>query len=404
LNVVPVNYALPIKQTLSPADPQELAAAVADAHARETPLYPIGGGTSLDFGLPAKENGVGLSLEKLNRVIDYPARDLTVTVEAGLTMRALADLLAKERQRLPIDVPQADKATIGGVVATNFNGPRRFGQGTVRDHVIGISAVDGRGSPFKGGGRVVKNVAGYDFCKLLCGSMGTLAVITQVTLKVRPRPSASAIVTYDATDLDRVEALLAALTTTRTTPVAVELTVPNGSPRELLFGFEGTHVEVEWLVAQLEREFLPLGAKPKQVVRDSETADVWQRLTMFGCAPESSSLVLKLNVRPSRVVELCKTVGTLVPNASIQAHAGSGIILVDCGDLPSHEAAKLLIRDLRPAAAAAGGQAVVWNCPSPDEWTRQAFWGPTRDDDAVMRAVKRQFEPHGLLNPGRFIF
>src|SRR5687768_11971396 len=200
---------LPIKKTHAPADQGELASIISEANRAATPLYPIGGGTSLDFGLPAKAPGEGLSLANLNRVVDYPARDMTITVEAGVTMKTLADLLAAERQRLPIDVPQAERATIGGVIATNWNGPRRFGQGTLRDHVIGISAVDGRGMPFKGGGRVVKNVAGYDFCKLLTGSLGTLGVITQVTLRLKPLPEQSVIVGCRISDSEVAEKLLA---------------------------------------------------------------------------------------------------------------------------------------------------------------------------------------------------
>src|SRR6185295_19830055 len=121
--------------------------------------------------------------------------------------------LATERQRLPIDVPQAERATVGGVIATNWNGPRRFREGTVRDYVIGISAVDGRGQPFKGGGRVVKNVAGYDFCKLLTGSFGTLGVITQVTLRLKPIPDQSALLACTVPDLAAAEKLLSALIT-----------------------------------------------------------------------------------------------------------------------------------------------------------------------------------------------
>src|SRR6185295_8537546 len=185
---------LPIVETLAPADQVELAEAVRAAHADGTGVYPIGGGTSLDFGLPAKRPGVGLSLANLKRVVDYPARDMTITVEAGITMAELANTLSAERQWLPIDAPQPGAATLGGVVATASCGPRRYGSGTVRDYVIGISAVDGRGMPFKGGGRVVKNVAGYDFCKLLTGSMGTLGVIAQLTLKIRPMPEQSAFV------------------------------------------------------------------------------------------------------------------------------------------------------------------------------------------------------------------
>ena len=185
---------LPLEDTVSPGDQAGLVAAMREAHDAKKVIYPLGGQTSLDYGLPARQPGLGVSLQRLTRVIDYPARDMTITVEAGITMSALAETLAKERQRVPLDVPEPERATIGGVIATNWSGPLRFGHGTVRDYVIGISAVDGRGTPFKGGGRVVKNVAGYDFCKLLVGSLGTLGVISQVTLKLKPIPQRTALV------------------------------------------------------------------------------------------------------------------------------------------------------------------------------------------------------------------
>ena len=155
---------LPITNLLSPCTLAELASMVQAAFVRKTAIYPLGGETSLNFGVPVKTPGIGISLAKLNRVVDFPHRDLTITVEAGITMRDLYDTLARERLQLPVDVPQAEQATLGGVLATNWNGPRRFGFGPVRDAVIGISAVDGQGMAFHGGGRVVKNVAGYDFC------------------------------------------------------------------------------------------------------------------------------------------------------------------------------------------------------------------------------------------------
>ena len=114
---------LPIKTTLAPADQAELAAAVKEAFGSGSAIYPIGGGTSLDFGLPAKTPGSGLSLAGLNRIVDYPARDMTVTVEAGVTMQTLADLLAKEGQRLPLGVPLAERATVGGLVAMRSHRP-----------------------------------------------------------------------------------------------------------------------------------------------------------------------------------------------------------------------------------------------------------------------------------------
>lgn len=143
---------LPLQKTLAPASIGEVAEMVRMAGEKGTALYPIGGQTAQHLGLTPRREGWGLSMTQLNRVVDYPARDMTITVEAGITLDELAKTLATERQRLPIDVPFPERATLGGVVATNASGPRRYGCGTIRDYVIGISAVDGRGVAFKGGG------------------------------------------------------------------------------------------------------------------------------------------------------------------------------------------------------------------------------------------------------------
>lgn len=407
---------IPFSDNATPGEQAEVVEFLRSAHADGTPVYPLGGQTALGYGLATKQPGLGLATTRLNRVVDYPARDMTITVEAGVTFAQLTATLAAENQYLPVDVAQPQSATLGGAIAVNMSGARRYGYGTLRDYVIGISAVDGRGTPFHAGGRVVKNVAGYDFCKLLTGSLGTLAVITQVTFKVRPKPAASALVAYGANDLVQADKLLAALTTTKTTPVAVELLSGKAwqalplfansaaSPITLVLGFEGTQVEVEWQLAQLDREWQPLGGQKLATVADSETAPLWQRLTEFGCGTNPTPFILKCTARPSRLCELLRRIETLLPQASVTAHAGNGIVLVDCGDLNSTDAVKLLLRDLRPAAAAAEGHVVVWNTPTPEEWTRATFWGPTREDDVVMRKVKNQFDPKNLLNPGRFIF
>src|SRR5205085_6597457 len=131
-----------------------------------------------------------------------------------------------ERQRLPIDLPQAQRATLGGVVAANPSGSRRFGLGTMRDYVIGISAIDASGRLFKGGGRVVKNVAGYDLCKMLVGSLGTLAVITQVTLKLRPIPESSRLLWCAFDHSAAIEQSLAQLVSSSARPVAMDILDP----------------------------------------------------------------------------------------------------------------------------------------------------------------------------------
>ena len=303
---------LPLSDTKTPETQEDLAAVVREAVGSETAIYPIGGGTSLEYGMPVTQKGWGVSLAGLKRCVDYPARDMTITVEAGITMAELTATLATENQRLPIDAAQAETATLGGVVATNFSGPRRFGSGTMRDYVIGISAVDGRGTLFKGGGRVVKNVAGYDFCKLLTGSLGTLAIISQVTLKVKPIPEASAFLTCDVQSFEQAEKLLAALITSQTTPAAVELLsgpawddsaelgpLSRGAVVRLLVGLEGTRAEVSWMLEQLASEWQALGVQAYRTIPPETAPEVWRRLTEFpveGDAP----LVLKVNVRPSR--------------------------------------------------------------------------------------------------------
>jgi glycolate oxidase FAD binding subunit len=407
---------LPLTETLTPADQAELLEIVRKCVAEGTAIYPLGGETSLDLGLPARTPGIGISLTRLCRVIDYPAADMTITVEAGITMAALAEILAAKNQRLPIDVPEADRATLGGLIATNHSGPRRFGYGTLRDYVIGISAVDGHGTPFKAGGRVVKNVAGYDFCKLLTGSLGTLAVITQATLKVRPLPEAQAILVCDVPNFARAEELLVALITSRTTPVAVELLAgpawrddadfgpgSSDSAARVVVGFEGTKNEVEWLAGQLSAEWREQGVASVRTVGELSLTDAWRRLTDFSVAP-SAPLVVKMNVLPSKVCELIPVIQNFDQNVSIQAHAGNGIILARFAKFSAADAGRLLIHRLQPAAVAAGGQAMVVSSAGADELTRQAIWGQARGETAIMRAVKKQFDPQNLLNPGRFVY
>ena len=213
---------LPLTETITPSNQADVAAAVRVAYEEDQPLYPLGGQTALDYGFTPTRPGIGLDLTGLNRVVDYTPRDMTILVEAGIRMADLAALLAAENQQLPIDVPRAAEATLGGVVATNWTGPRRYGYGTIRDYVIGIHAVDGRGMAFKGGGRVVKNVAGYDFCKLLCGSLGTLAVITQLALKLKPIPETSATIVAACADLATTDILLNRFVNLAAPPVAID--------------------------------------------------------------------------------------------------------------------------------------------------------------------------------------
>ncbi len=198
---------------LRPESVAELCRAVGESVREGLAIYPQGGGTALDYGGMPGRPGVAIDTRSLGQVIDYPHADMTVTVQAGITAVALNAVLAEHNQRLLIEIPQADRATLGGVYATNTYGPRRFGLGRPRDQIIGVSFVTSEGIEVKGGGRVVKNVAGYDLPKLLTGSMGTLGILTQMTLKVRPRPEASAFVWVPFANLSALGGTLDALNT-----------------------------------------------------------------------------------------------------------------------------------------------------------------------------------------------
>ncbi|MCA9143672.1 MAG: FAD-binding oxidoreductase [Planctomycetaceae bacterium] len=412
-----VSDTLPISDTTTPTDAVELAEVVRGCYESETAIYPIGGGTSLDYGLPAKRNGIGLSLAQLSTVIDYPARDLTITVGSGITMQTLAETLAKERQRLPIDVPKASQATLGGVIATNFNGPRRFGQGTVRDHVIGIRAVDGRGLSFKGGGRVVKNVAGYDFCKLLTGSLGTLGVITELTLKLKPIPDSFAIVVCSPSDLNHAEQLLAALVNSDTTPSAVELLAGpawgankhlagDSSSSNALFlavALEGTEPEVAFMIKQLGTEWRHEGVRSHQALEGQAARDLFADMQEFPSAGESP-LVLRANMVPSGTTRFIDAIQTLDKNCSIQSHAGNGIVLAKFSEFPSAGLARTLVGKLQAVAASARGNVVVLSNPGGSEMTHQSVWGAIDAPFELMTAVKREFDPKNILNPDRFVY
>ena len=409
-----LNEILPLTQTLVPADQEELRAAVENAYRSGTPVYPIGGGTSLGFGLSPKQSGLGVSLEKLNRVLDYPARDMTISVEAGITMSALAHRLAQEGQRLPLDVPDPDRATLGGVIATNTSGPRRLGSGTIRDYVIGIGAVDGRGMLFHGGGRVVKNVAGYDFCKLLCGSLGTIGIITQATLKLKPLPPRSVLTAIAIRDWDQADELLAATVASPIAPAAVELLsgpawkddpalekLPADGVGWLLVGLEGTAAEVDWMLQKQREEWLGQRAGPNVVCEGEDGNALWRRLSQFPAAGEAP-LVSKFSVQPSRIFAVIAGVRQIDRHCSLQAHAVNGIVNVRFQDFPAHDVARLLPGTLQPLAKRSGGSVVTLSWNGGGDLTRQACWGTLDAAGEWMRKVQQQFDPKGILNPGRF--
>lgn len=399
----------------TPATQLELSRFVAEnAQIERRTLCPVGGRTALHYGFSAAEPGVYVALSQLNRVVDYPARDMTITVEAGVRIDSLQQTLAGQGQRLPVDIAQAERATLGGALATNTSGPRRFGHGTFRDYVIGISAIDAAGRLFKAGGRVVKNVAGYDICKLLVGSRGTLAIVTQVTLKLRPRPETSAQLWMTVDNFDEAESRLQRLLTSAARPVAIEVLNPAAAalviasarvelPAEapiLCVGVEGSRHEVDWQLEALTQELTFPGVQECRQVRDQDADRLWSALTEFQtCADDP--LTFEANLKPSQCIAFANR--ATERGVAVQVHAGNGLVV---GQLLEESATidqtTSILNDLRGLARSQGGNLVVLHCDS--TWKSQLpMCGNPEPSWPLMKQLKRQLDPQQLLNPGRFV-
>ncbi|HEV3238313.1 MAG TPA: FAD-binding oxidoreductase, partial [Gemmataceae bacterium] len=377
-------------------------------------VCPMGGGSKLSQGLPTTCPGVLVDMRALSQVIDYPARDMTITVQAGITFAKLNEILATENQRLPIDVPFPERATLGGAIATNTSGPRRYGFGTFRDYVIGITTINDEGQETKAGGRVVKNVAGYDMCKLHIGACGTLGIISQVTLKVKPRPEQQAFVVAGCHD-NELARMLDAVHESRTQPVCVDvlnsalsqrlgekigLNLPT-SAWVLLLGFEHNREAVDWQVDQIRRELAALSIGTLLIVKGIEADPIWQALTEASFDP-SASLLFKANLLPSGTADFCSYLNSLSFKPGLHAHAGNGIVIGQLNSIPYLESAKDFIQEALTKTQTHQGNLVVLKCPV--AWSKALpIWGAPRGDNWLMRAVKNKLDPKGLFNPGRFV-
>jgi glycolate oxidase FAD binding subunit len=381
-----------------------VASRVAEGHA----IYPQGGQTALDHGGIPRKPGVAIDLKALDRVVDYPAADMTITVEVGITLDALRKALDEQGQRLGVEAPEASKATLGGIYATNTSGPRRFGLGRPRDQIIGIRYVDPSGQEIKGGGRVVKNVAGYDLPKLLTGSMGTLGLITELTLKVRPRPEASALAWVRFRRLADASQAIDRLGTSGTRPIAIELLNAQAArmigqtgdlPVEewvVVIGFEDNAASVAW---QLDRLTLELGRTDLVFRQGSDAEPLWTALAEFQADP-SRPLAFAANLKPSAALGF---VAILDPALwSIQVHAGNGIVRGHWLGEEELETVAQEIDRIRVEAAKLRGSLILPRCPI--GWIeRLQVWGNPRPDWHIAERIKAALDPLGVLNPGRFV-
>lgn len=229
-----------------PGSIEQLSQVMAYCHQQERAVIPIGGGTQLGLGEPPDRYDVAVCLSRLDRIVAHEPDDMTVTVEAGVTLAQLQDHLAQAGQVLPLDPPLPAEATIGGVLATRAAGPVQLAFRGISDHLLGIKVVNAQGTVTKSGGRVVKNVSGYEMGRIYTGSMGTLAIIVEATFKVRPRLEKGAALVVRVDGFDHADRVIQTLLHSDAEPTFLELLGPR--PLTIIAGYTGTDEEVAWQI------------------------------------------------------------------------------------------------------------------------------------------------------------
>ena len=384
---------------------QVLAAAAADGLA----VSFVGGGGKLGLGNPPERLDLVVETTALDQVLEHAAGDLVVRAQAGVRLADLQATLAPAGQQLALDPPEP-RATLGGVVAANASGPRRLRYGTVRDLLIGITVVLADGTVARAGGKVVKNVAGYDLGKLFCGSLGTLGMVAEVIFRLHPVPAAASVVTLAVDGPAQAGEAVGRLQETALEPSAVELTVDEfGWPGRLTTVFEGIQPGVE---AQAAAAAELLGRVGEAAV--AGPGGVEAALSQLGARPfEKAEYALKATFPPA---ELAGVLGDLAgterrwSGGSLSAHAATGVLWLASaareGDLPADSPAFPMavaaIRDQRERLAARGGSLVLVKGP-PELKRAVDVWGPPGDAVGLMRRVKERFDPDRRLGPGRFV-
>jgi glycolate oxidase FAD binding subunit len=399
---------VPHGYTVHPETAEQLAQVVAACAAAGMPVVPWGGGTHQAWGGVPPRPFVAVHTTRLNRVLDYTPDDLTISVEAGMSLATLDALLATNGQMLPLDVPLPQQATIGGILATAADGPRRLLYGTARDLLIGIRVAEVTGRISKAGGMVVKNVSGFDMMKLYLGSMGTLAIIVSANFKLLPRPRATGALSCHFARADGAFALIAALHASQLTPAAVAYQSGWSADPALPISVE---VRAEGLAAAVDRHLRDVAALAAQAgaaqittfqLGDPALDAHWAALND---RPQTATLaadelVLRLSCLPAELATALADAQMLAVhhalNLRISAHALNGVAYLrtsgDDGALRSWHA-DLLAR--RPQLTVIGA--------APHLRAELPLWGAPPANLELMRRIKHEFDPEDLLNPGRFV-
>jgi len=382
---------------VEPGSEQELAKVLRLANAAGLAVIPRGGGTKLEWGNRPARADVILSTARLYRVIEHAWADLTVSAEAGCTIGKLQETLAKHGQRLALDALWPERATVGGVLSTNDSGALRLRFGSLRDLVIGATLALADGTVASSGGKVVKNVAGYDLPKLATGALGTLGVITRAIFRLHPLPRETRTISCVTGDVREAQRLVVAIQNSKLAHSALQIRCETEMQPRVDVLFEGTEAG---LTAQMEHVKSIMGA----AMIGEASRDVWnarQEICSAGKGGETEFAVAKFASLPAQIAETIETIARLSAAGlrwKVVAQAtGIGWVRLD-GGAPTIESA---LREFRAELERGGGSLVIAHRAT--GMRALDAWGNAGDALPLMSAVKRQFDPGRTLNPGRFV-
>jgi glycolate dehydrogenase FAD-binding subunit len=386
--------------TVEPASVDEAAEVMRACAGDGLALLFGGGGTDLELGAPPRELDVLLRTRRLARVVEHAPADQIATVEAGMPLAAFQEHLAAHGQRLALDPPRPRRATVGGVVAANAFGPRRLRYGSARDLVVGMSFVRADGTAARGGGKVVKNVAGFDVPRLLVGSLGTLALVTTVTVRLHPLPETETTVLLPGLSAASLRPLVKALAEAQLEPTSAAA-IAEGAQLRLGVRFEGFAPGV----AEGRDRLLALAARvgaAAEPLADGAARAFWERhddirsegsLRARISAPAASVALVQERVLAPLAAALRPAAAVLYPTLGFAFVSGE----------PAEVGAVVrAVEDGRAALAPLGGSLVLTAAPDAVR-ARADVWGPPPPSLAVMRRVKEALDPKGRLAPGRFV-
>ena len=379
---------------VEPGSVEEVSALMKLAAREGLAVAPRGGGTKMHIGDPPRRLDLIVSTARMNEVLEHTPGDQIVRLQAGVKLEDLQKYVSSSDQMLAIDPPESG-ATVGGIVAANSSGPRRYRYGTIRDLIIGITVVLHDGTVAKAGGKVVKNVAGYDLSKLFTGSLGTLGIIATANFRLHPRPEASRTVAVEVTEPQQAQAAAQAIVHSQVEATAVELHY--GENEKLLA------VLLESISGGIDAKAETASFLLKQYgeVRtlSQEEADRLGPLT-------SPQVVLKIGAPPVDLAAVLESVlgaaerkGLAHPR--ITGHAGTGVTLVGFSE-ETEDGAAGFVEEMREIWVRRGGNVTLQRAPLTLK-QRVSTWDNGGDYLGLVRRVKEKFDPRGGMNPGRFL-